>query len=171
MKLFWITSLVLIFSLTTRSQQLDIAFVKNCLNFNEAELQTVLTNKNFRLIEKEHKNMGDKLINKTEYYSNKSEENQLEGNAETAIFVNKKRSKKSVFITFSKSVAFSNFNSLEVEIKKEFTKEPNVQSEKYDSTILKFSKDHTLCYLLKEEETYYLIISNYPLEESYFTEK
>lgn len=153
------------------AQNLDFDFVKNALNYTDEELNLNLTSKKFKLIEKEHKNMGDKLINKSEYYSNKTEGGMIESGPETAIFVNGKRSKKTVFISFNQNIAFDNFNSLETEIKKAFKKEAVLQSEKYESAILKYSNDKTFYYLFKEEETYYIIISASDLEESYFNSK
>lgn len=153
------------------AQNLDFDFLKNAINNTDEELALNLNSKKFRLIEKEHKNMGDKLINKSDYYSNKMEEGSLEGGPETAIFVNGKRSKKTVFISFSQTMAFDNFNTLETDIKKNFKKEGVLQSEKYESAIIKYSNDKTLYYLFKEEETYYIIISAADLEQSYFNSK
>ncbi len=157
--------------LNSIAQNLDFDFIKNCLIYNEVEMPQKLTAKNFKLIAKEYKNTGDALINKSDYYSNNSEDKSLTGGIETAVFYNARRSKKSVFITFTQGNSFSNFNTLEAEIKKNFKKEGVFQTEKYDSSILKYSNDKTLYYLFKEEDTYYIIISNSPLEETYFAEK
>ena len=169
-------ALILLFSaiclqFATFAQQLTLDLLKNSLNYTDEEFAQQLSAKNFKLIEKDHKNMGDKLINKTEYYSNRTESNTIDGNAETAIFYSGKRSKKSLFISFSQSMAFGNFNALEDEIKKQLKKEGVFQSEKYDSSILKYSSDKTLFYLFKEEDTYYIIVSNYPFEDVYFNNK
>lgn len=163
--------LILFLSLKSFGQNLDIDFLKNCLNYNETELATSLSSKNFKLIEKDHKNMGDKLINKTDYYSNRTEENQLESAAETAVFLNTKRGKKSAFISFSQNLSFGNFNALETEIKKNFKKESVFQTEKFESSVIKYSHSGNYYYLFKEEDTYYLLIANYNLEESYFNVK
>lgn len=153
------------------AQNLDFDFIKNCLVYTDVELQQKLNSKNFKLIAKEYKNTGDVLINKSDYFSNKGEDQSLSGGVETAVFYNVRRSKKSTFISFSQSTSFSNFNILEEEIKKSFKKEGVFQSEKYESSILKYSNDKTLYYLFKEEDTYYIIVSSYPLEETYFAEK
>jgi len=171
MKLFKLTSfIVLLFIFNCiNAQNLDFDFIKNCINYSDEELIVNLNPKGFRLITKEHKNLGDKLINKSDYYSNKADkEATVEGNAETAIFFNGKRSKKTVFISFTQSQSFNNFNNLETEIKKNFKKENVFQSEKYESSILKFSNGEVLYYLFKEEDTYYIIIANSPLEDNYF---
>lgn len=149
-------------------QNLDFEFIKNCLNYNETDLQSVLSAKNFRLIEKDHKNMGDKLINKSDYYSNKIVENQIENAAETAVFVHSKRGKKSAFISFTQNHSFSNFNGLEADVRKNFKKESVFQTDQFESSIVKYSDKVNFYYLFKEEETYYLIVSNYQLEEIYF---
>lgn len=153
----------------SKAQNLDFDFIKNCINYSDEELIQHLSPKGFRLISKEHKNLGDKLINKSDYYSNKvGNEASVEGTAETAIFFNGKRSKKTVFISFTQSMSFNNFNELEALIKKNFKKENVFQSEKYESNILKFSNGEVIYYLFKEEDTYYVIIANSPLEETYF---
>lgn len=161
--------ILLLFFNFSIAQNLDFDFIKNCINYSDEELIVNLNPKGFRLITKEHKNLGDKLINKSDYYSNKADkEATVEGNAETAIFFNGKRSKKTVFISFTQSQFFNNFNNLEVDIKKNFKKENVFQSEKYESSILKFSNGEVLYYLFKEEDTYYIIIANSPLEDNYF---
>lgn len=169
LKKITLSLLILISFSNLFAQNLDFDFIKNAINLSNEEIGIALNSKKFKLIEKEHKNIGDKLINKTDYYSNKTEDLSLEANEETAVFVNAKRSKKTIFISFTKSKSFDNFYSLEEEIKKNFKKEGNLQSEKYESSILKYSNGKILYYLFKEEETYYLIISNNPLEETYFS--
>lgn len=153
------------------AQNLDFDFIKNCLIYNDVELLQKLNSKNFRLVAKDYKNNGDVIINKSDYYSNNSEDNSISGGTETAVFYNAKRIKKSVFISFTQSTSFTNFNSLEDEIKKNFKKEGVFKSEKYDSSILKYSNGKMLYYLFKEEDTYYILVSSYTLEESYFNEK
>ncbi len=163
-----ITALAIVFFQGARSQNLDFDFIKKAIDYSGEELALELSNKKFKLIEKEHKNIGDKLINKSDYYSNKTEESSIEGVPETALFANSKRSKKTLFISFSQALAFDNFNNLENDIKSNFKKENVLQSEKYESAIIKYSFNKNLYYLFKEEDTYYIIISNYPLEETYF---
>lgn len=164
-----LTALTIGFIFNTKAQNLDFDFIKKAIDLSGEELALELSTKKFKLIEKEHKNIGDKLINKSDYYSNKTEESSIEGVPETALFANNKRSKKTLFISFAQTLAFDNFNSLENEIKKNFKKEGVLQSEKYESAILKYSYNKSLFYLFKEEDIYYIIISNYPLEETYFS--
>lgn len=161
--------ILLLFFNFSIAQNLDFDFIKNCINYSEEELIQQLSSKGFRLIAKEHKNVGDKLINKSDYYSNKSfEDLSVTGSAEIAVFFNGKKSKRTVFISFTQNQSFNVFNILETEIKKNFKRENVFQSEKYESSILKFSNGEVLYYLFKEEEAYYIIIANSPLEESYF---
>lgn len=164
-------SLVVLFNLFSKGQTLKYEFIKNCLIYDETEIITDLTARNFNFVTKGHVNLGDPLINKSDYYSSKKEGSN--DTAEIAVFINKRKSsKKSVVFSFVETQAFANYNEIESKIQAGLKKETDFKSDKFDSDVTKYSfDDKYYYYLFKDEYIWYIITSNFKLEEYYFTLK
>jgi len=165
----FILSLPLFFALQFQAQIIKYEFVRTCLTEPETELISDLTQHNFNFVAKDYVNLGDNLINRSDYYTSKSP-NSLDS-AETAVFINRRKaSKKSVVISFTEKNAHDNYEAVEEKIKANLTKEGSFLSEKFSNVnVSKYSDEKTLFYLFRDDYIWYIIVSNYPLEESYFT--
>ena len=136
----------------------------------ETELIADLTARNFNFIAKDYVNMGDPLINRSDYYTNRKENST--DTAEIAVFINKRKaSKKSVVFSFVESVAYANFSSIESKIQSNLTKENTFHSDKFDADVTRYSYEKYYYYLFKDEYIWYIITSNFQLEENYFSLK
>lgn len=166
--LFFITVLL---HFLASGQTLKYEFVKNCLIYNETEIITDLTARNFNFVAKEHVNLGDPLINRSDYYTSRKEGST--DTAEIAVFINKRKaSKKSVVFSFVETDAFANYNALESKIMAGMKKEESFKSDKFDADVAKYSfDDKYYYYLFKDEYIWYIIVSNFKLEDFYFTLK
>ena len=164
-------SLVIALNFLSNGQTLKYEFVKNCLIYTETEIIADLTARNFNFVAKEHVNLGDPLINRSDYYSSRKEGSN--DTAEVAVFINKRKSsKKSVVFSFVETEAFANYNALESKIIAGLKKEENFHSDKFDAYVSKYSfDDKYYYYLFKDEYIWYIIVSNFNLEEYYFTLK
>lgn len=164
-------SLLVLLNLFSKGQTLKYEFVKNCLIYNETEIITDLTARNFNFVAKDHVNLGDPLINRSDYYTSKKEGSN--DTAEVAVFINKrKNSKKSVVISFVETQAFANYNAIESKIQAGLKSEGSFHSDKFDAYVSKYSFDNNYYYyLFKDEYIWYIIVSNFKLEESYFSLK
>jgi hypothetical protein len=153
----------------TKGQTLKYEFVKNCLSMQETELISDLFTRNFNFIAKEHVNLGDQLINRSDYYSSKNPSST--DSAEIAVFINRRKaSKKSIVMSFTELNAHNNFMEIEEKIKANLTKESSFLSERFsNANVTKYSNEKTLFYLFRDDYIWYIIVSNFPLEENYFT--
>jgi len=107
--------LVVLLQVNSSGQTLKYEFIKNCLIYTETEIITDLTARNFNFVAKDYSNLGDPLINRSDYYTSKKEGSN--DTAEIAVFINKrKNSKKSVVFSFVETEAFANYNALESKI-------------------------------------------------------
>ncbi len=166
-----IFSLIVLLNFLCNGQTLKYEFVKNCLIFSETEIITDLTARNFNFVSKETVNLGDQLINRSDYYTSRKEGSN--DTAEVAVFINKRKaSKKSVVFSFVETEAFANYNAIESKIIAGLKKEETFHSDKFDAYVSKYSfDDNYYYYLFKDEYIWYIIVSNFKLEESYFTLK
>jgi hypothetical protein len=164
-------SFVIVLNFFSKGQTLKYEFVKNCLIYNETEIIADLTARNFNFVTKEHVNLGDPLINRSDYYTSRKEGNN--DTAEVAVFINKrKNSKKSVVFSFVETEAFANYNALESKIISGLKKEKTFNSDKFDAEVTKYSfDDNYYYYLFKDDYIWYIIVTNYNIDESYFTLK
>lgn len=164
-------SLVVLLDLFSNGQTLKYEFIKNCLIYNETEIITDLTARNFNFVSKETVNLGDQLINRSDYYTSKKEGST--DTAEVAVFINKRKaSKKSVVFSFVETQAFANYNVLESKIRESLKQETGFHSDKFDADVSKFSfNDNYFYYLFKDEYIWYIIVSNFKLDDTYFTLK
>lgn len=164
-------SLVVLLNFLSNGQTLKYEFVKNCLIYTETEIIPDLTARNFNFVSKETVNLGDPLINRSDYYTSRKEGST--DTAEIAVFINKRKaSKKSVVFSFVETEAFANYNALESKIIAGLKKEESFHSDKFDAYVSKYSfDDKYYYYLFKDEYIWYIIVSNYKLEEFYFTLK
>ncbi len=164
-------SLVVLLNCLSNGQTLKYEFVKNCLIYNETEIITDLTARNFNFVAKDHVNLGDPLINRSDYYTSRKEGST--DTAEIAVFINKRKSsKKSVVFSFVETQAFANYNAIESKIQAGLKSEGSFKSDKFDADVAKYSFDNNYYYyLFKDEYIWYIIVSNYKLEEYYFTLK
>jgi hypothetical protein len=164
-------SLAVVSHILSYGQTLKYEFIKNCLIYDETEIITDLTARNFNFVAKEHVNLGDPLINRSDYYSSRKEGSN--DTAEVAVFINKrKNSKKSVVFSFVETEAFANFNALESKIIAGLKKEETFHSDKFDAYVTKYSfDDKYYYYLFKDEYIWYIIVSNFKLEDFYFALK
>jgi hypothetical protein len=162
-------SIVVVLNFLSYGQTLKYEFVKNCLIYTDIEVISDLTARNFNFVAKEHVNLGDLLINRSDYYTSRKEGNT--DTAEVAVFINKrKNSKKSVVFSFVETEAFANYNALESKIIGGLKKEKTFNSDKFDAEVTKYSfDDKYYYYLFKDEYIWYIIVSNFDLEEYYFT--
>lgn len=136
----------------------------------ETELIADLTARNFNFIAKDYVNMGDPLINRSDYYTNRKENST--DTAETAVFINKRKaSKKSVVFSFVENEAYANFNTIESKIQSNLTKESTFHSDKFDADVTKYSFEKYYYYLFKDEYIWYIITTNFSLEDNYFALK
>lgn len=155
---------------TSQAQSLKYEFVKNCLIYTETEVIADLTARNFNFVTKDYVNLGDVLISRSDYYTSKKENST--DTAEIAVFINKrKNSKKSVVFSFVETQAFANYNMLESRIFASLTQEKGLHSDKFDADVSKFSFEKNFYYLFKDDFIWYIIVSNFPLEEYYFSIK
>ncbi len=156
---------------TSNGQTLKYEFIKNCLIYTETEIIADLTARNFNFVTKDHSNLGDPLINRSDYYTSRKEGST--DTAEVAVFINKRKSsKKSVVFSFVETEAFANYNMLEGKIIAGLKKEISFKSDKFDADVTKYSfDDKYFYYLFKDEFMWYIIVSNFSLEEYYFTLK
>jgi hypothetical protein len=163
--------LAVVLNFLSNGQTLKYEFVKNCLIYTETEIIADLTARNFNFVAKEHVNLGDPLINRSDYYSSRKEGSN--DTAEVAVFINKRKSsKKSVVFSFVETEAFANYNALESKIIAGLKKEETFHSDKFDAYVSKYSfDDNYYYYLFKDEYIWYIIVSNFKLEEYYFTLK
>jgi hypothetical protein len=122
-------------------------------------------------VTKGHVNLGDALINKSDYYTSKKEGSN--DTAEIAVFINKRKSsKKSVVFSFVETKAFANYNDIEAKIKAGLKSEGTFKSDRFDTDVQKYSfDDKYYYYLFKDEYIWYIIVSNFKLEQYYFTIK
>lgn len=164
-------SIAVLLHFLSNGQTLKYEFVKNCLIYNETEIITDLTARNFNFVSKETVNLGDPLINRSDYYTNRKEGST--DTAEIAVFINKRKaSKKSVVFSFVELDAFANYNALESKIIAGLKKESAFKSDKFDADVTKYSfDDKYYYYLFKDEFIWYIIVSNFKLEDYYFTLK
>lgn len=164
-------SLVILLNCISNGQTLKYEFIKNCLIFNETEIITDLTARNFNFVAKDHVNLGDPLINRSDYYTSRKEGST--DTAEVAVFINKRKSsKKSVIFSFVETQAFANYNAIEAKIQGGLKSEGSFHSDKFDAYVSKYSfDDKYYYYLFKDEYMWYIIVSNFKLEEYYFTIK
>ena len=163
-------SLVVLTAGFTSAQSLKYEFVKNCLIYTETEVIADLTARNFNFVTKDYVNLGDVLISRSDYYTSKKPNSN--DTAEIAVFINKrKNSKKSVVFSFVETEAFANYNALESRIQASLTKEASFKSDKFDADVTKYSFEKNFYYLFKDDFIWYIIVSNFPLEEYYFTIK
>lgn len=164
-------SFALLIQFFSKSQTLKYEFIKNCLIYTETEIISDLTARNFNFVSKETVNLGDPLINRSDYYTSKKEGSN--DTAEVAVFINKRKSsKKSVVFSFVETDAFANYNMLENKIIAGLKKEGTFKSDKFDADVTKYSfDDNYFYYLFKDEFIWYIIVSNFKLEEHYFTLK
>lgn len=162
-------SFVVLLSFLSNSQTLKYEFIKNCLIYSETEVITDLTARNFNFVAKDYANMGDALINHSDYYTNKKEGSN--DTAEIAVFINKRKSsKKSVMFSFTETQAFANFNALEQKIESGLTNLGSFHSERFSTDVKRFTYDEKYYYyLFKDEFIWYIITSNFKLEDYYFT--
>lgn len=162
---------VVLFQFESSAQTLKYEFIKNCLIYTEIEVISDLTARNFNFVTKETVNLGDPLINRSDYYTSKKEGST--DTAEVAVFINKRKSsKKSVVFSFVETQAFSNYNTIESKIIAGLKSEGTFKSDKFDADVTKYSfDDKYYYYLFKDDFIWYIIVSNYKLEESYFTLK
>lgn len=153
------------------SQTLKYEFIKNCLIYTETEIIADLTARNFNFVAKDYVNLGDPLINRSDYYTSKKEGSN--DTAEVAVFINKrKNSKKSVVFSFVETQAFANYNMLESKIIAGLKNEGTFKSDKFDSDVTKYSfEDKYYYYLFKDDFIWYITVSNFKLEDYYFTLK
>ncbi|MBP7808374.1 MAG: hypothetical protein KA163_03690 [Bacteroidia bacterium] len=163
-------SLVVLLHFISPAQTLKYEFIKNCLTYQDIEIITDLTARNFNFVAKDHINLGDPLINRSDYYSSKKENST--DTAEIAVFINKRKSsKKSVVFSFVETQAFANYNAIEAKIQSNLKKEASFKSDKFDADVTKYSFDKYFYYLFKDDYMWYIITSNYDLEEKYFSLK
>jgi hypothetical protein len=134
----------------------------------ETEMISYFTTHNFTFIAKDHVNLGDNLINRSDYYSSKGANST--DSAEIAIFINKRKSsKKSIVMSFTEPGAQKNYEEIEEKIKDYLTKESSFLSERYSNVnITKYTEGKDLFYLFRDDFIYYIIVTNYPLEDNYF---
>ena len=153
------------------AQTLKYEFIKNCLIYNETEVITDLTARNFNFVTKEYVNMGDNLINKSDYYTSKKEGSN--DTAEIAVFINKRKSsKKSALFSFVETQAFANYNALESKMISGLKSEGVFKSDRFGVDVARYSfDDKYYYYLFKDDFIWYIIASNFKLEEYYFTIK
>jgi hypothetical protein len=163
--------LVVLLHLVSPAQTLKYEFIKNCLIYSDIEIITDLTARNFNFVAKDYVNMGDNLINKSDYYTSKKENSN--DTAEIAVFINKRKSsKKSVVFSFVETQAFANYNAIEAKIQSGLTSEGSFKSDRFGADVKKYSLDGKyFYYLFKDDFIWYIITSNFPLEEYYFTIK
>lgn len=160
---------VLITSIT-EAQTLKYEFVKNCLIYTDTEIISDLTARNFNFVAKDYVNLGDNLISRSDYYTSKKQNSN--DTAEIAVFINKRKSsKKSVVFSFVETEAFANYNMLESRIQGSLKSEGTFKSDKFDTDVTKYSSDKNSFYLFKDDYIWYIIVTNFPLEEYYFTIK
>ncbi len=163
-------SIIILLQFAATAQTLKYEFVKNCLIYTETEVIADLTARNFNFVAKDYSNMGDNLINKSDYYTSKKENST--DTAEIAVFINKRKaSKKSVVFFFTDNQSFANYNQLESRIQSSLKSEGTFKSDKFDADVNKYSSDKNLFYLFKDDFIWYIIVTNFPLEENYFTIK
>jgi hypothetical protein len=160
-----------LFQFISPAQTLKYEFIKNCLIYTEIEVISDLTARNFNFVTKETVNLGDPLINRSDYYTSKKEGST--DTAEVAVFINKRKSsKKSVVFSFVETQAFANFNTIESKIIAGLKSEGVFKSDKFDADVAKYSfDDKYYYYLFKDDFIWYIVVSNFKLEESYFTLK
>lgn len=164
-------SVAILLHFLSNGQTLKYEFVKNCLIYSEIEVITDLTARNFNFVGKDQVNLGDNLINRSDYYTSKKEGST--DTAEVAVFINKRKSsKKSVVFSFVETQAFANYNALEAKIEAGLKSEGSFKSDKFDTDVKKYSfDDNYYYYLFKDDFIWYIIVSNFKLEEYYFTIK
>jgi hypothetical protein len=157
--------------MTTKGQTLKYEFIKNCLIYTETEIISDLTARNFNFVAKDYVNLGDPLINRSDYYTSKKEGST--DTAEVAVFINKrKNSKKSVVFSFVENEAYANYNALEAKINAGLKRVINFQSDKFDANVTLYTfDDKYYYYLFKDDFIWYIIVSNFKLEEYYFSLK
>jgi hypothetical protein len=156
------------FLFAIKAQTLKYEFVKSCLDMPETEMISYFTTHNFNFIAKDHVNLGDNLINRSDYYSSKTANST--DSAEIAVFINKRKSsKKSIVFSFTEPSAHQNFEEIEEKIKNYLTKEGAFLSERYNNVnITKYSEGNDFFYVFRDDFIYYIIVTNYPLDDNYF---
>jgi hypothetical protein len=134
----------------------------------ETEMISYFTTHNFNFIAKDHVNLGDNLINRSDYYSSKSASSP--DSAEIAIFINKRKgSKKSVVMSFAEPSAQQNFEEIENNIKNYLSKESSFLSERFSNVnISKYVDGKNFFYVFRDDFIYYIIATNYSLDDNYF---
>ena len=160
--------LSLAFFLNSKAQTLKYEFVKSCIDMPETEMISYFTTHNFNFVAKDHVNLGDNLINRSDYYSSKAA-NSLDS-AEIAIFVNKRKgSKKSVVMSFTEPSAQKNFEEIEANIQNYLTKESSFLSERFSNiNVSKYIDGKNFVYVFRDDFIFYIIVTNYSLDDTYF---
>lgn len=153
----------------TFSQTLPYTFIKNCITFERAAFTEDMTKKKFYVVEESTKKTTNKLMEGATFYCNEKEREL--GYAEIHVLSIINGTKKITEISFLKGGKHDyakNFGEIYNQMSSMLNKTAPFQSKKYKTEVTTFTKNQVYYYTYKVNETPFIVISNYKIDEEYF---
>lgn len=151
-------------------QLMTFGFIKNCMSYERSTVTDELKKKQFIIVERQMQAPANKLLEGAARYSNAKDEDKTKGEIRILSQIN--GSKKIIEISFingSKNDYSKNYDEMYNQIVSFFDNEKTFKSSKFDTDVLKFSRDRNYYYTYKNNGTPIIVISNYKIDEAYFS--
>ncbi len=151
-------------------QLMTFGFVKNCMTYGRTTVTDELKKKQFFIVERQLQTPANALFDGAAYYSNEKDTDKTKGEIKVFSQINgPKQITEISFINGSKNDFSKNYNEVYNQMVSFFDNEKAFKSIKYKTDVLKFSKDKNYYYVYKNNGTPIIVISNYKIDEDYFS--